>query len=61
MFPVPAVDLATMASLMWWLTLLVTAAAAVWFASVLWKRRGFESRIPNPESRQASDEGVRSV
>jgi hypothetical protein len=40
MFPVPALDLAALAALMWWLTLLVAAAGIAWFVSVLLKRRG---------------------
>ena len=40
MFPVPTLDLATLAALMWWLTLLVAAAGLAWFANVLLKRRG---------------------
>jgi uncharacterized membrane protein len=61
MFPVPTFDLAALAALMWWLTLLVAVAGIAWFVSVLIKQRGIASRIPHPESRQASDERVRSV
>jgi hypothetical protein len=39
MFPVPVLDLAALAALMWWLTLLVAAAGIAWFVSVLLKRR----------------------
>jgi hypothetical protein len=37
-FPVPTLDLATLAVLVQWLTIIVAAAAVAWFASVLLKR-----------------------
>ena len=37
-FPVPALDLATLAVVVQWLTIIVAAAAVAWFATVLLKR-----------------------
>ena len=37
-FPVPTLDLATLAVMVQWLTIIVAAAAMAWFATVLLKR-----------------------
>jgi hypothetical protein len=48
-FPVPSIDLAALATLVQWLTVLAAAATIAWFAMALFKRRGAHprSRIPD--------------
>ena len=64
-FPVPAFDLAMLAVMMQWLTVLVTIAALAWFAKVVlkplvvkWGRRSFKEDGP---AGKTADAGLSSL